>query len=166
MPEIVCDLCAEPHWQGRFCRNMRPVKTDIPLPTPPSGPGQDCVTVQIQDAYASPAASGTSQIRIFDTGATRDTDTNKYDYEGFLSPAVLERYAAYMHYHRRQSDGTLRASDNWQKGIPQDVYMKSMWRHFMDVWRSHREGRASEEALCALLFNVMGLLHEVLRSGE
>lgn len=106
-------------------------------------------------------------MRQFETGATRDQDENKFDYEGFLSPAVLERFASYMHKNRKQADGKLRDSDNWQKGIPQSAYMKSMFRHFMEVWHAHRgDNRYNKtEALCALLFNVMGYLHEELR-GE
>jgi hypothetical protein len=104
-------------------------------------------------------------MRHFNTGATRDTEAGKLDYEGFLSPLVLERFAEYMHKHRFQADGQLRDSDNWQKGMPRDVYMKSMWRHFVNVWKGHR-GVADdidlEEALCALLFNVQGYLFEVL----
>jgi len=105
------------------------------------------------------------EARTFDTGATRDTDEGKWDYEGFLSPLVLERYAEYMHKNRIQSDGELRDSDNWQKGIPKDAYMKSMWRHFMDVWMYHRghDEWQMEEALCAMLFNVMGYLYEELK---
>lgn len=104
-------------------------------------------------------------MRIFETGATRDTDTNKLDYEGFISPIVLKRYAEYMNKNRVQPDGTLRDSDNWQRGIPPNVYMKSMWRHFMDVWMNHRNYKAREDmetALCAVLFNAMGYLHEYL----
>lgn len=105
-------------------------------------------------------------MRNFTTGATRDVDTNKLDFEGFLSPAVLERYAEYMHKNRVQADGNLRASDNWQKGIPKEAYMKSMWRHFLDVWKAHRglpTKDSLEDALCALLFNLMGYLFETLR---
>lgn len=105
-----------------------------------------------------------NNVRKFKTGATRDTDCGKLDYEGFLSPIVLERYAQYMNKHRTQSDGTPRESDNWQRGIPANVYMKSMWRHFMDVWKSHRGTKLDEEALCALLFNVMGMLHEQIKN--
>ena len=107
-------------------------------------------------------------MRKFDTGATRDTEEGKLDYEGFLSPLVLRRYAMYMDKNRVQADGALRASDNWQKGIPMDAYMKSAWRHFFEWWRLHREsidGTAGvehmEEAMCALLFNVMGYMHEL-----
>ena len=107
--------------------------------------------------------------RNFETGAYRDTDEGKYDYEGFLSPLVLERYAEYMNKHRTQSNGELRDSDNWQKGIPKLVYIKSGWRHFMDWWMEHRKittNEGLEEALCALLFNVMGYLHEVLKEKD
>jgi hypothetical protein len=108
-------------------------------------------------------------VRTFETGATRDSDTSKPDYEGFLSPLAVERYGQYMVKHQRQADGNLRASDNWQKGIPKDAYMKSAFRHFVDFWRLHREGRGespdAQEAQCALLFNVMGYLHETIK-GE
>ena len=108
-------------------------------------------------------------MRNFDTGATRDTDTSKLDYEGFLSPLVLEVYAEYMNKNRVQADGKQRSSDNWQLGIPKDAYMKSMWRHFFDVWKEHRGLFTKQgliESLCALLFNVMGYLHEVIKDNQ
>jgi len=106
--------------------------------------------------------------RQFDTGATRDTEEGKFDYEGFLSPIVLQRFGQYMHKHRTQADGKLRDSDNWQKGMPKSAYMKSLWRHTMDLWlhyRGHspRANEEIEEALCAILFNAMGYLFEELR---
>ena len=119
-------------------------------------------------------------MREFATGATRDGDAGKFDYEGFLSPLALERFAAYMHRHRLQADGNLRDSDNWQKGIPLDAYMKSAWRHFFDWWKAHRglnpssapgrvqdftPGEELEESICALIFNAMGYLHETLKNG-
>ena len=108
-------------------------------------------------------------MRTFESGATRDNDETKLDYEGFLSPLVLERYAQYMHKHRKQADGNLRASDNWQKGIPMSAYIKSMWRHFMDVWRQWRGLKGEdtfEESLCALIFNASGMLHEQLKMSK
>jgi|ERR1700747_1054732 len=107
-----------------------------------------------------------SSGRAFETGAYRDTDDNKLDYEAFLSPLVIRRYAEYLHKHRKQSDGQIRAGDNWQKGIPRDVYMKSAWRHFFDWWLQHREWSSDEdieESICALIFNASGYLHERLR---
>lgn len=110
-----------------------------------------------------------NKIRTFSTGATRDTDHNKLDYEGFESPIVMQRFAEYMNKHRIQSDGTLRDSDNWQKGIPKDAYIKSGFRHFMDWWMEHRgyESREGiEDALCALIFNAKGYLHEILKERK
>lgn len=115
-------------------------------------------------------------MREFDTGATRDSEEGKYDYEGFLSPAALERYAEYMHQHRKQADGRLRDSDNWQKGMGSAVFMKSAWRHFFAWWKIHRGGTVRDErdghvvtvdeAICGLLFNAMGYLHEMLGSED
>jgi 5'(3')-deoxyribonucleotidase len=109
-------------------------------------------------------------VRKFDSGATRDTDTDKLDYEGFLSPLVLERYAKFMHMNRHMRDGSLRDSDNWQKGIPRPVYVKSLCRHFMSVWKQHRVGITTveqfENELCAILFNTMGYLHEHLKEAS
>ena len=104
------------------------------------------------------------EVRTFKSGATRDTDQGKLDYEGFLSPQVLKRFAEYMHKNRVQSDGSYRDSDNWQLGIDKQAYMKSMFRHFMSVWEAHRgSGGDIQEDLCALMFNVMGYLFEELR---
>lgn len=109
------------------------------------------------------------QMRTFDSGATRNLDDSKLDFEGFLSPLVLERYAQYMHKHRKQADGKLRDSDNWQKGIPLNAYMKSGYRHFIDWWKEHRgisTAEGLEDSLCALMFNAIGYLHEVLRTQQ
>lgn len=116
-----------------------------------------------------PKAVDNGTIRQFDTGATRDTSIDKFDYEGFFHPMVLERYAQYMHKHRRQSDGTLRDSDNWCKGMPLSTYIKSGWRHFMDWWKAHR-GMPSrdgiEDAICGLVFNCFGYLLELLKAKK
>lgn len=113
---------------------------------------------------------GQEQImRVFNTGATRNNDNSQPDYEGFLSPAVLQAYAQYMQKHRRQADGTMRASDNWQKGIPSDAYMKSLLRHVMDLWLIHRGHPGREDfqsAIGGILFNAMGYWHESLRAPD
>ena len=124
-------------------------------------------------AYEQPSANPEALLRQFSSGATRNLDNNKYDYEGFLSPLVIEAFGKYMHSHRLQKDGTMRDSANWQRGIPLDVYMKSGWRHFFDWWKLHRGVDATSpedghkidkvEALCALLFNVQGYMHELLK---
>lgn len=117
-----------------------------------------------------------SDIREFTTGATRNLDGHKPDYAGFLSPYVVREFGRYMHVHRLQADGELRASDNWQKGIPQDVYMQSAFRHFIDWWSLDRgltvtspdDGQpvTIPDALCALLFNLQGYLHEYLKDQQ
>lgn len=112
--------------------------------------------------------------RKFESGATRSPDIERFDPEGFFSPLVFDRYCAYMHAHRIQSNGTTRASDNWQKGLPLETYMKGLWRHFLHFWTRHRGwavkdlGAAPdiEGDLCAILFNAQGYLHELLKAKE
>ena len=110
-----------------------------------------------------------AEMRVFTTGATRDQDTTKLDYEGFISPLVAKRYAKYMHAHRKQADGTVRGSDNWQLGIEKEAYVKSLIRHVEDV-KLHWDGfpdeavdQDLESVLCAVLFNTSGLLFEILK---
>jgi hypothetical protein len=119
--------------------------------------------------------SESGKSRYFDSGATRDTDEGKLDYEGFLSPNALTRYATYMHSHRKQSDGKMRDSDNWQKGIPLTAYFKSLWRHVVEAWTLHRSGltpgggrygEEMKEVLCAIIFNAFGYLHEITKDDE
>lgn len=107
--------------------------------------------------------------RHFSTGATRDTDEGKLEYNGFNCPLVEQRFAEYMHVHRRQSDGKLRDSFNWKRGIPVEAYKQSLHRHFIDLWL-HLDGYGDaaeegdiENVLAALRFNVNGLLHEKLK---
>lgn len=109
-------------------------------------------------------------VREFASGATRNVDTSQPDYEAFLSPLVIQRYGEFMHQNRFRPNGELRDGDDWQKGIPMDSYMKSGWRHFFAWWRYYRNGggqaRVLEDAICALLFNAMGYLHEFLKNKD
>lgn len=114
------------------------------------------------------------EVRKFDTGATRSSDASRYDPEGFLSPIVIERFCEYMNKHRVQPDGSIRASDNWQKGIPQETYMKGMWRHMLHLWTRHRgytvqdkmATTCTEDDLCTIMFNAQGLLFEILKKEQ
>jgi hypothetical protein len=109
------------------------------------------------------------EIRKFETGATRDSSDDKIDFEGFLSPIVLQRFGEYMMKHRVQADGNLRDSDNWQRGMSRECYIKSGLRHFHDWWlehRGHKSREGLEDALCGLLFNVQGYLFEVLKNKD
>ena len=78
-------------------------------------------------------------IRTFDTGATRSSDQGRDDPEGYLSPLAIDRFNQYMTKHRVQPDGNIRASDNWQKGLPLDTLMKGMWRHMLHAWTRDRK---------------------------
>jgi hypothetical protein len=112
-------------------------------------------------------------IRTFKTGATRDTDHGKPDYEAFDNPLVDEAFGAYMHRHRVQPDGALRDGDNWQKGFPRDVVIKSLCRHVLDLRKLHRgypvvdpktgEAVTLLDALCAIRFNVNAYILELVR---
>jgi hypothetical protein len=110
-----------------------------------------------------------SKLRTFESGATRDSNEGKLDYEACLSPLVLKRYAQYAKATSILPDGTIRPQDNWQRGFPLQEVMKSLWRHFIDVWTNHRGVRSElpiEEALCALIFNAQCYLHEVLKRKQ
>ena len=125
------------------------------------------------DAVPIPEGMSASEVRTFASGATRDILGNKLDYEAFLSPRALRCYAEYMHSHRIQTDGTMRDGDNWQRGIPLNQYMKSLYRLTQDAHAVHRDVPTFDandghqfdikELLCAILFNAFGYLHEYLR---
>ena len=116
------------------------------------------------DPVGVPAIPPAPVMREFETGANRDLDDTKLDLEGFLCPAVLQRFGEYMHKKRETAAG-VRDSDNWQKGMPLEVYMKSLFRHFHNLWLNHRGiGQTDiEEDLCGIMFNTMGYLHEILK---
>jgi len=108
-------------------------------------------------------------LREFDTGATRDTADGKLDPEGFTHPLVMRQFYKYMNMNRLQSDGKLRDSDNWQKGIPLEAYMKSLKRHCDDLWLEHRGYQTpagKTAAICGIMFNAMGYMHEIFKDGQ
>jgi hypothetical protein len=81
---------------------------------------------------------------------------------------VIKRFGEYMLKNQIQDDGSRRDSRNWQKGIPLESYMQSMFRHFMVVWCNYESGKLSdsEDDLMAMMFNVMGMSHEILKGGD
>jgi len=66
--------------------------------------------------------------------------------------------------HRVQADGTVRDSDNWQKGMTLSSYIKGLKRHVQHLWLRHRRwpvldrkaGVDIKEDLCAIIFNGKG----------
>ena len=114
------------------------------------------------------------KLRQFKTGATRNNADNKLDYEGFINPIVEWAFAQYMHKHRLLEDGTMRASDNWQLGIPQQELMKSAHRHWQDL-RLIQRGYTVEEnnkvvskldALLGLKFNIDAMIFDELKNNK
>lgn len=121
------------------------------------------------DEPAADKAVDTGIIRSFQTGATRDTASKKPQYSLYISPLVTKRYGQFMLAHQTQTDGTVRAGDNWQKGIPNAIYLDSAERHFLDwkLWERGFPGEmvaGIEETLCSLIFNASGQLHEILKA--
>lgn len=165
-----CDPGCKP--RPYFCALHR---VDAALATPQSKVGRDDAnppkpwpqtSPQVQEFIAKPGV-----MRQFEGGATRQDDSNKPDYEGFISPLVTKRFGAYMHKHRFQADGVIRPSDNWQKGITKEAYVKSLIRHIEDV-RLHFDGFGDEavedfeDSICASMFNLQGLLFELLKDKK
>jgi len=110
----------------------------------------------------------------FETGATRSEDTVRDDPDGYLSPLFMDLYFRYMTKNRTQADGQVRESDNWQKGIPRNRYMKGLWRHFYHMWTRHRGWDVNdplaaddiEEDIAAMFFNLQGYAHEYLKDKQ
>lgn len=112
--------------------------------------------------------------RKFESGATRNSSDNKLDYEGFINPIVEWAFAQYMHKHRLLEDGTMRASDNWQLGIPQQELMKSAHRHWQDLRLIQRYYTVGEngkvvsklDALLGLKFNIDAMIYDELKNNK
>jgi len=111
------------------------------------------------------------KMREFQGGATRDTNADKLDYEGFNNPLVDRCYAEYLNKHRQTANG-LRGSDNWQSLFGEEhfnVCMKSLCRHVVDARLAHR-GYESEQpiidSLNAVIFNAKAYLLKLLLDAE
>lgn len=122
-----------------------------------------------QEKKISQETQRMDKVRTFETGAARSSDNGKIDPEGFLPPIVILRYSQYMQKHRTQPDGNVRESDNWQRGIPLNQFMKSLWRHFLTLWLLHRGYKAEEtldDSLAAIMFNTIGYWYETIKERD
>lgn len=113
--------------------------------------------------------------RIFPTGAYRNDNKGKFNYDGFINPAVENSFARYMHGHRKMEDGSLRDADNWQKGFSVDEIMQSLLRHVMDVHLLHRgyevidekgEKITLEECLNGVKFNINAYILQLINEKK
>jgi hypothetical protein len=125
------------------------------------------------DTVCQPECGDNTTMRTFGTGATRNVEVDP-DYHGFFSPLSMHAYGEYMHAHRLQSDGTIRDSDNWQLGMPNDAYVRSLVRHIHDVELIHdgfkelarsdaRDPSTFKAHLSAIIFNAQGILHNLVK---
>jgi hypothetical protein len=107
------------------------------------------------------------KMREFSSGATRDLDENKLDYESFNNPLVDKAYAEYLNKHRQTANG-LRNGDNWQSLFGDkhtDVCIKSLCRHVVDVRLAHRGYKSEQpikDSLCGIIFNAKAYLLKLL----
>ena len=70
----------------------------------------------------------TKTHRIFDTGATRDSNQGKLEYSNYIHPFADYSFAEYM--KSKQLIGwEYRRWDNRQKGIPPESLLESLVRH-------------------------------------
>jgi len=111
------------------------------------------------------------KMRVFEHGATRDTDVTKLDYEAFNNPLVDKCYAEYLNKHRQTANG-LRDGDNWQNLFGDkhlDVCMKSLCRHVVDARLAHRGYKSEQpviDSLNAIIFNAKAYLLKLLLDEE
>jgi len=97
-------------------------------------------------------------IRSWSTGAIRDNDSTKPDYIETVSWSAFRRFGEYMT-SKKQKYG----SGNFKKGIPVESYEQSLVRHLQKYLENKYEqgtDEVAEDHLCAMIFNINGILHE------
>jgi hypothetical protein len=103
-------------------------------------------------------------MRTFETGAVRDSDTNKEDYIETISWTAFKRYAKYM-----TSKKSRYGQGNFKKGIPIESYEQSLVRHLQKYLANKYEDGTEEkddDHLSAMVFNLFGIMHELERPNK
>lgn len=96
-------------------------------------------------------------VTQFSSGAIRDDQTGKPDFVETISWTALNAYAKYM-----TSKKAKYGAGNFKKGIDDWSYEQSAIRHLDKYLRNKYENgqdEINEDHLCALVFNVIGLIH-------
>jgi len=105
--------------------------------------------------------------RVFESGASRNSEEGKLQKDRFLNPRVIHEYSKFMHNNRKTDSGLVREGDNWQAGIPIPALLGSMTRHTEDV-KLHLGGYSADadeeylDSIFGAIFNLMGLAHAEL----
>jgi hypothetical protein len=169
--------CPErPEHSGFPPKGSTPIHFNCDCDATPKIMGTDAHTIVIDDPGESQDEASldwfnkTFETRRFESGAIRDSNEDKLDFESTFDPMTMESFAKFIHKHNKLPDGSMRPEDNWQKGIPKAEYMKSLFRHFMQAWKIHRGHKAydnhgevtMEDALNGIIFNARGYLYEIL----
>lgn len=97
-------------------------------------------------------------MRKFKSGAVRDSEIGKENLIEGISWLALKRFAKYM-----DKNALKYGRGNWKKGIPIDVYITSMARHFQKFLSEWEYGVCVEESdhLSGIFFNLQGIMHEL-----
>lgn len=135
-------------------------------PAPPLDHGLDnSAFMNASFGSANPSIASTAEVK-YEGGGLRSSD-EKPDYEAMLSPLAMEAYAEYMFMNSFLEDGSRRDEDNWQAGVPLARWLKSLFRHCFTLHKLHRSNLCLKlhvvVAVCAILFNAFGYLHEYLK---
>lgn len=104
------------------------------------------------------------KVREFSSGAIRDVEDGKLDFIETISWTAFARYAKYMTEKKKKY-----GSGNFKKGIDIDAYERSLLRHIHKYLVNKYEGGNEEkdqDHLSAIVFNVLGIIHEEERREE
>ena len=85
----------------------------------------------------------------FETGAVRDTATNK-PRPDLISPFAMERLGEWLRAGAEKYD-----ERNWEAGIPVSRCVASLYRHLL----KYQQGDTSEDHMAAIMCNAMFIMH-------
>ncbi len=112
----------------------------------------------LTDCYKPTVDSPDKEVRTFSTGAIRDSENGKEDMVETISWLAMREYARYMTEKKKQY-----GEGNWSLGIEPKAYLRSAMRHMRKFLCEWEYGICEEKTnhLCAALFNILGLIHEM-----
>ncbi len=97
-------------------------------------------------------------MRVFKTGAVRDSEDGKPDFVETVSFTAHHRFVKYMTEKKKKY-----GEGNFKKGIPIESYEKSLLRHIDKYFRNKYENgndEPNEDHLSAMRFNIDGIMLE------